>query len=85
MLVPTWLHFGSQNQPKSRLGGFLGRLADILGRLRAPCVGLGASWDGFWVVLKGFQKKLIVLGGFQEGFFGVGGGGGHDRMEFSGP
>ena len=30
ILVPTWLHFGSQNQSKSRLGGLLGRLEAAL-------------------------------------------------------
>ena len=43
MLVPTWLHCGSQNPPKSRLGGLLERLADVLGRLGASCGRLGAS------------------------------------------
>ena len=38
MLVPTWLHLGSQNPLKSRLGDVLGRLGAVLGRL-------GPSWD----------------------------------------
>ena len=33
ILVPTWLHFGSQNPPKSRLGGLLDRLRRVLKRL----------------------------------------------------
>ena len=32
-LGSTWLHFGSKNLPKSRLGGVLGRLVGVLGHL----------------------------------------------------
>ena len=47
-LGSTWLHFGSKNLPKSRLGGVLGRLGRVLeaswGVLGASWSVLGASW-----------------------------------------
>ena len=40
--MPTWLHFGSQNPLKSRLGSLLGRLESVLEMSWAI---LGASWS----------------------------------------
>ena len=59
ILAPTWLHFGSQNPPKSRLGGFLGRLQSVL---EASWAVLGASWSvlgSSWNVL---EASWSVLG-----------------------
>ena len=40
----TWLHFGSRNLPKSRLGGVLGCLVGVLGHLGGVLRRLEASW-----------------------------------------
>ena len=62
--VPTWLHFGFKNPPKSRLGGLLGRLESCVGRLggvlEATWVPLGASWAvlaASWSVLNGLRAS----------------------------
>ena len=43
-LGSTWLHFGTKNLPKSRLGGVLGRLGASWRPLGAYWARLGASW-----------------------------------------
>ena len=59
IFISTWLHFGSKNLPKSRLGGVLGRLGRVLG---ASWGVLGASWSvlgSAWSVL---EASWSVLG-----------------------
>ena len=62
ILVPTWLHFGSQNPSKSRLGDVLRRLGGVLeplgGVLGVSWGVLGASWRVLgvsWGILKRFE------------------------------
>ena len=62
MLVPTWLHCGSQNPPKSRLGGLLGRLESVLGRLRRILERLGGVLEASWTVLGASWGILGRLG-----------------------
>ncbi len=57
IFISTWLHFGSTNRPKSRLGGVLGRLGRVL----------GASW----VVLGRLGRVLERLGLILEHHGGV--------------
>ena len=60
--MPTWLHFGSQNPPKSRLGGLLGRLESVLGRLRRILERLGGVLEASWSVLGASWGVLGRLG-----------------------
>ena len=53
-LVPTWLHFPSQNPPKSRLGDVLKRLGDnqVAIKINWKCVQeKGWDFDGSWTDL----------------------------------
>ena len=62
ILLPTWLHFGSPNPPKSRPGGVLGRLGGVL----VVSWGVsGVSWsvlEASWGVLERLRTVLERLG-----------------------
>ena len=45
ILLPTWLHFGSQNPLKSRLGDVLRRLGGVLEVFGVSWGRLEASWE----------------------------------------
>ena len=66
ILVPTWLHFGSQNSPKSRLGGLLGRLESVLGRLSRILERLGGVLERLGGVLGRLGASWSVLGRLSE-------------------
>ena len=67
ILVPTWLHFGFQNPPKSCLGGVLGPLGRLLGGLGGV---LGASRG----VLELLGQRPADSSGFRAGNVAPGGG-----------
>ena len=54
-LGSTWLHFGSKNLPKSRLGGVLGRLGRVLRRL-------GRILERLGLILERLEHVLERLG-----------------------
>ena len=75
-LGSTWLHFGSKNLPKSRLGGVLGRLGGLLRRLgrvleRLGLIleRLGASWrrlEASWARLEASGARHVTPGAMVE-------------------
>ena len=60
-LGSTWLHFGSKNLPKSRLGGLLGRLGRVLERLGLILERLGGVLERLGRVLKRLGAENSVL------------------------
>ena len=59
--MPTWLHFGSQNPPKSRLGGLLGRLESVLGASWSVLEDLGGVLERLGHVLGRLGAESNVL------------------------
>ena len=57
-LGSTWLHFGSKNLPKSRLGGVLGRLGGLLRRLGRVLERLGLILERLGGVLERLGRVL---------------------------
>ena len=61
-LGSTWLHFGSKNLPKSRLGAVLRRLGRVLEASWGVLGGLGASWAHLGASWRRLGASWGVLG-----------------------
>ena len=59
----TWLHFDSQNPPKSRLGG-------VLGRLGTSWSVLGASLEPLRSVQDAPERESVIFHRFRRFFSG---------------